>query len=68
MSLKLLLEHHLEYLSLRGGCTDPYESTLVKMPHCCKSHVAAHIYLLRVTNTAFIVKIIGWTRYCIVYV
>ena len=42
MSVKLLTEHHLEFLSLRGGYTGPSESTLVKIPHCWKSHVAAH--------------------------
>ena len=41
----LLTEHHLEFLSLKGGCTGSSESTLVKMPHCWKSHVAAQIYL-----------------------
>ena len=40
MSVKLLTEHHLECLSLKGGSS---ESTLVKMPHCWKSHVADHI-------------------------
>ena len=43
MSVKLLTEHHLEFLSLKGGCTGSSESTLVKMPHCWKSHVAAQI-------------------------
>ena len=38
MSAKLLTEHHLEFLRLKGGCTDYSESTLVKMPHCWKSH------------------------------
>ena len=37
MSVKLLTEHHLEFLSLKGGCTGWSESTLVKMPHCWKS-------------------------------
>ena len=45
MSVKLLTEHHLEFLSLKGGCTGSSESTLVKMPHCWKSRVAAHITL-----------------------
>ena len=40
---KLLTEHHLEFLSLKGGCTDTSESTVVKMPHCWKSHVTAHV-------------------------
>ena len=39
---KLLTEQHLEFLSLKGGCTGSSESTLMKMPHCWKSHVAAH--------------------------
>ena len=43
MNVKLLTEHHLEFLSLKGGCTGSSESTLVKMPHCWKSHVTAHI-------------------------
>ena len=30
MSVKLLTEHHLEFLSLTGGCTGSSESTLVK--------------------------------------
>ena len=34
MSVKLLTEHHLEILSLKGGCTGSSESTLVKIPHC----------------------------------
>ena len=41
MTVKLLTEHHLEFLVLRGGCTGSYESILVKMPQSWKSHVAA---------------------------
>ena len=43
MSVKLLTEHNLEFLSLKGGCTGSSESTLVKMSNCWKSHAAAHI-------------------------
>ena len=43
MSVKLLIEHHLEFLSLKGDCTGSSESTLDKMPHCWKSHVSAHL-------------------------
>ena len=43
MIVKLLTEHHLEFLSLKGGCTGSSESTLVKMPHCWKSRALAHI-------------------------
>ena len=41
MTVKLLTEQHLEFLSLKGGCTDSSESTHVKMPHFWKSHVTA---------------------------
>ena len=39
LSVKLLTEQCLELLSLKGDCTGLSEATLVKMPHCCKSHV-----------------------------
>ena len=45
MNVKLLTEHHLEFLSLKGGCTGSSESFNAKMPHCWKSHVAAQIYM-----------------------
>ena len=41
MTIKLLTEHHLEILNLTRSCTGSFESTLVKMPHCWKSHVMA---------------------------
>ena len=40
MSVKLLTEHHLEFLILKGGCTGSSESTQVKMPHCWKSYLS----------------------------
>ena len=43
MTVKLLTEYNLEFISLIWDCTCLSESTLVKMPHCWKSHVAAHI-------------------------
>ena len=43
MIVKLLTEHHLEFLSLKGGCTGSSESTHVKIPHCWKSHVTAQL-------------------------
>ena len=45
MSVKLLTEHHLEFLSFKGGCTGSDESTLVEMPHCWKSHATAQFEL-----------------------
>ena len=44
MTVKLLTEQNLEFLSLKGDCIGPSESTLVKTPHCWKSHVMAHVY------------------------
>ena len=43
MTVKLLTEQHLEFLSLKGGCTGSSEYTLVKMPHCWESHVAVQM-------------------------
>ena len=43
MSVELLTEHNLEFLSLKGGCTGSSESIHVKMPYCWKSHVVAQI-------------------------
>ena len=43
MSVKLLTEHRLEFVSLKGGYTGSSESTLVRMPHC----VAAQFIWLR---------------------
>ena len=56
MSVKLLTEHHLEFLSLKGGCTRSFESTLVKMPHCWKSHVVAQFII----HKQVIVKVYTW--------
>ena len=44
MIVKLLTEHHLEFLSLKGGCRGSPESTLVKMPHCWKSNALALLF------------------------
>ena len=43
MIVKLLTEHHLEFLSLKGGCRGSCETTHVKMPHCSKSHALAQL-------------------------
>ena len=45
MSVKLLTEHRLEFVSLKGGCTGSSESTFVKMPHCVAAQLM--IYWLR---------------------
>ena len=46
MSVKLLIEHHLESQGINGGCTGSSLSTLVKIPHCWKSHAAAHLSVI----------------------
>ena len=56
MTVKLLTEHHLELLSLKGGCTGSSESTFVKMPHCWKSHVMAHLRYERSAHEKVAVK------------
>ena len=56
MIVKLLTEHHLKFLSFRGGCRGSSESTLVKMSNCWKSHAAAQIYNL---TAVFFISIIG---------
>ena len=48
MTVELLTEHLLEVLNLTGGCTGSSESTIVKMPHCWKSHDTAH-FISRIT-------------------
>ena len=48
MTVKLLIEQHLELVNLTGGCIGSPESALVKMPHCWKLHVAAHFNVLKV--------------------
>ena len=41
MIVKLLTEHHLEFVSLKRGCRGSSESIHVKMPHLWKSHAVA---------------------------
>ena len=67
MTVKLLTEHHLECLSLKGGGTGSSEATHVKMPHCWKSHVTAHINSTddnesKTNYPAFkeLIKSVGW--------
>ena len=49
MTVKPLTEQLLESLSLKGGYIGSFESTLVKMPHCLKSHVAAQMMIFVIT-------------------
>ena len=68
MLVKLLTEHHLELLTLKGGCPGWSESTLSKMSNCLKSHAPAHILftnqLLKPPTTNIEAKTVG-TIYCL---
>ena len=44
MIVKLLTEHDLEFLSVKGGCTGSSEAALVKMTHCLKSQASAQLF------------------------
>ena len=43
MNVKLLTENHLEFLSLKRGCTGSSEPTHFKMSHCWNLRVTAHM-------------------------
>ena len=47
MIVKLLTEHHLEFLGLKVGSRGSSESTHVKMSNCWKSHALAHFLFKR---------------------
>ena len=51
MVVKLLTEHHLEFLSLKGGCRGSSKSTLVEMSNCWKSHAAAQLKFFQSINS-----------------
>ena len=53
MIVKLLTEHHLEFLSLKGACRGSSKSTHVKMPHYWKSHALAHNALMKRITSKF---------------
>ena len=46
MIVKLLTEHHLEFLTIKRDCAGLSESKLVKMSNCWKSHAPAHYYFI----------------------
>ena len=53
MIVKLLTEHYLEFLNLKGGCRGSPESTYLKMPHCWKSHALAYIIIKYLYDMVF---------------
>ena len=63
MTVKLLTGHYLEFLNLKGACKGSSESTYVKMPHCWKSHAAAHLlWADHVTELAYSVPMRTYER------
>ena len=59
MTVKLLTEQHLKFLSFKIGCTGSSESTSshVKIPHCWKSHVVAQLLKIAVPRINFKKKV-----------
>ena len=60
MSVKLLTEHHLEFLSFKGGCTGSSECTLVLknatlLEVTCRHDVAALVFFSLETFFTFTV-------------
>ena len=45
MTVKLLTEQNLYFLTLKGGCTGLFASNHVKMSHCWNYHVAGLIFV-----------------------
>ena len=54
MSVKLLTEHNLEFLSLKGSCTGSSESTLVK------SHIVGY-HMSRFRHGLARSKVMRWS-------
>ena len=62
MTVRLLSEHHLEFLSLKGGCPGPSGSVLVRVPHCWKSHATAHMYVHYTLKYDILVACLLWKQ------
>ena len=54
MIVKLLTEHPLEFLSLKGSCRGSSESTLVNLSNCWKSHAAAQLCHSKITYDLYL--------------
>ena len=59
MIVMLLTEHHLEFISLTGGCRGSSESTHVKIPHCWKSHAIVEKLYNRVVRRTLVMGVIS---------
>ena len=64
MIVKLRTEHHLECLSLKGGCRGSSESTHVKISHCWKSHALAQS-MAAVCSNAIVTSLFGHCCSCL---
>ena len=60
MIVKLLTERHLEFLSLKGGCTGSSESTLVKMSNCWKSRALAQNFVINLSVLVVNINLRKW--------
>ena len=60
MIVELLTEHHLEFLSLKGGCRGSSESSHVKMSNCWKFHAAAQMSLIDIKVRSIIHETVAW--------
>ena len=64
MIVKLLTEHHLEFLILKECCRGSSEPTLVKMSNCWKSHAVAHMsYSTNIDWLCFIRKLMTHSNF-----
>ena len=61
MIVKLLTEHHLEFLSLKEGCRGWSKSTFVKMSNSWKSLAVAHIILTVRPNIPYVSSLNSYT-------
>ena len=67
MIVKLLTEHHLEFLSLKRDCRGSSESSHLKMPHCWKSHaLSLMIWCIIVSMTIIIMCNIKRTEFSLI--
>ena len=57
ITIQLRTDHHLEFLSLKGGCTGSSESTVIKISHCWKSHVIAQMFLIDLMCASFLANV-----------
>ena len=68
MTVKLLPKHDMEFLSLKGGYTGLSESTLIKMSHCLKSHVGAHMYCCNLRQVQMMINCICLVTILLIYI